>query len=162
MANAASPWCTILLCYKALLVVSAGGELRTSQALLASTSPLLSRCTNTPLSYSPTLLLPLNSNVFNNVQQCSAALQHYTRLLRCSAQAVLRLHHAGAVLLLPDFSMDSVMAMARYAMTGEVEQLVTLGKILELPGMVQEVGGGRESWRHNESPRRSRHPTVGL
>ena len=44
---------------------------------------------------------------------------------------MLRLHHAGAVLLLPDFSMDSVMAMARYAMTGEVEQLVTLGKILE-------------------------------
>ena len=71
---------------------------------------------------------------------------------------MLRLHHAGAVLLLPDFSMDSVMAMARYAMTGEVEQLVTLGKILELPGMVQEVGGGRESWRHNETPRCSCHP----
>ena len=78
---------------------------------------------------------------------------------------MLRLHHAGAVLLLPDFSMDCVVAMARYAMTGEVvvastevEQLVTLGKILELPGMVQEVGGGRESWRHNETPRRSCHP----
>ena len=73
----------------------------------------------------------------------------------CNEQAVLRLQHTGAMLFLPDFSMDSVCAVTRYAMTGEVvvgstrvEELVTLGKILELPGMVQEVGGGRESCSH--------------
>ena len=135
-------------------MVSASGELRTSQALLASTSPLLSRCTTTHLLsyYISTTLKHFNTTIqqFNNT-----VLQHYTRLLCCNEQAVLRLQHTGAMLFLPDFSMDSVCAVTRYAMTGEVvvgstrvEELVTLGKILELPGMVQEVCGGRESCSH--------------
>ena len=116
--------------------------------------------------YNISILQHYNSTTI--VQQYStSALQHYTRLLCSSEQAVLRLQHAGAMLHLPDFSMDSVCAVTKYAMTGEVvvastmvEELVTLGKLLELPGMVQEVGGSRKSWSHYKSPRCSRHLSL--
>ena len=76
---------------------------------------------------------------------------------------MLRLLGSGAVLYLPDFSIDSLRAVVRFAMVGEVvvehaevEEVINLGKTLKLD-MIKEVGGGRESWRHYESPRCSCH-----